>query len=295
VLVLTAGVSDAFEDGDFGLITLGYVVMRLAMVAQWLRAAAGDPAHRRNAVRYAAGISVVQVFWVLRLALPEPFGGWAFLVLVVAELAVPVWAERGEQTPWHPRHIVERYGLFTIIVLGECVFAATAAVRIASSEAGWSRALVLLFAAAVTILFTLWWLYFAAADAVEVQPSRSFLWGYGHYFLFASVAALGAGLEASVAGLERHAEAPATTPALAVAVPVSAFIVLVWVLHTPLGMPRAWGVWVPPTVVAVLCLAWFPARAGANLGLVAALVAVPPVVLLTGLLVDGARHREVVT
>src|SRR3954471_8489647 len=38
VLVLAAGVPRAFEDGNFKVVTAGYVVMRLAMVSQWPRA-----------------------------------------------------------------------------------------------------------------------------------------------------------------------------------------------------------------------------------------------------------------
>ena len=38
---------------------------------------------------------------------------------------MPMWAESAERTSWHPGHIAERYGLFTIIVLGESVLAAT--------------------------------------------------------------------------------------------------------------------------------------------------------------------------
>src|SRR3954463_12254996 len=43
VLILAAGIPDAATHGDFGTIVVGYVVMRLALVTQWLRAAAGDP------------------------------------------------------------------------------------------------------------------------------------------------------------------------------------------------------------------------------------------------------------
>jgi low temperature requirement protein LtrA len=43
----------------------------------------------------------------------------AFGMLVVAELGVLIFAERTSHTTWHPQHIAERYGLFTIIVLGE--------------------------------------------------------------------------------------------------------------------------------------------------------------------------------
>ena len=105
--------------------------MRLALVGQWLRVASRTRRGDRTALRYALGITVVQVGWLLRLLLPESWFAPAFIVLVAAELAVPVWAEAAGRTPWHPHHIVERYGLFTIIVLGESVLGATLAVQAA--------------------------------------------------------------------------------------------------------------------------------------------------------------------
>ena len=104
VLVLAAGIPRAFHDRDLALTTVGYVVMRLALVGQWLRVAVPDPSRSRTALRYAARHSVVQVGWLLRLLLPEPCFAPAFLVLVVAELLVPVWAEAAARTPWHPPH-----------------------------------------------------------------------------------------------------------------------------------------------------------------------------------------------
>ena len=61
VLVLAAGVPKAFEQNDFLAITIGYVIMRLAMVAQWLRAARSVPDERGVALRYAIGVSIVQI------------------------------------------------------------------------------------------------------------------------------------------------------------------------------------------------------------------------------------------
>src|SRR6204780_1441003 len=60
VLILAAGVASAFTAGNFTVMTIGYVVMRIAMVAQWLRAAAGDPAARPAAPRYGARIRLPQ-------------------------------------------------------------------------------------------------------------------------------------------------------------------------------------------------------------------------------------------
>jgi Bacterial low temperature requirement A protein (LtrA) len=44
---------------------VGYVVMRIAMVAQWLRAAREDRRRRATCLVYVATISVVQIGWVV--------------------------------------------------------------------------------------------------------------------------------------------------------------------------------------------------------------------------------------
>jgi low temperature requirement protein LtrA len=55
VLVLAAGVPAAFEQVNYTAVTLGYVIMRIAMVAQWIRAARDDPPRHATAVRYVVG------------------------------------------------------------------------------------------------------------------------------------------------------------------------------------------------------------------------------------------------
>ncbi len=57
VLVLAAGVPAAFEHQNFFGITLGYFIMRIALVAQWMRAAVENPDGRTTAIRYAVGVT----------------------------------------------------------------------------------------------------------------------------------------------------------------------------------------------------------------------------------------------
>ncbi|MBF6949263.1 low temperature requirement protein A, partial [Acinetobacter baumannii] len=132
VLVLAGGITAltlGIDKGEshFGLAVAGYVIMRVGLVLQWLRAARNDPPHRSTCLRYALGIVVVQLGWggfylaTREQALVAPL----FALLVVAELAVPFWAERSGTTTWHPHHIAERYGLFFIIVLGETILSST--------------------------------------------------------------------------------------------------------------------------------------------------------------------------
>ena len=195
VLILAVGVEDAFA-GNFGLATFGYVIMRLAMVTLWARASRAGGERGAAALRYAVLIAIVQVFWVARLSLPSQYAISSFVVLVIAELVIPAIAEPDARaTAWHPEHIAERYQLFTIIVIGESILAATGAISLAVRD-GVSGELLAIAGGGVVVVFGLWWLYFerGAHEALQHVGRGAFLWGYGHYVLFASLAAIGAGI-----------------------------------------------------------------------------------------------------
>ncbi|WP_285113423.1 low temperature requirement protein A [Leifsonia sp. fls2-241-R2A-40a] len=236
VLVLTAGVPAAFEHESFTAIIVGYLIMRLALIGQWIRAAVEHPEGRKTALRYAVGIAAVQVLWVAWGFLPPQLAVATFVLGAALELAVPLWAERPGMTSWHPHHIAERYGLFTIIVLGESVSASAIGVQSALAQSGFSAALVWIAVAGLVLLFALWWLYFLepAAEGLRTRRQLSFYWGYGHYFVFASLAALGAGLEVAVQAGAAHTEASNTAVEYAIAVPLAVFLLMLYVLHAPL-------------------------------------------------------------
>jgi low temperature requirement protein LtrA len=236
VLVLAAGVPAAFDHENFTAIIVGYLIMRFALVGQWLRAAVEHPAGRTTALRYAFGVAAVQVLWVVWGFVPPQVGVWLFPIGAALELAVPLWAERPGMTSWHPHHIAERYGLFTIIVLGESVSASAVGVQNALAQSGFSAARVWIAAAGLVLLFALWWLYFLepAAEGLRSRRGRSFYWGYGHYVVFASLAALGAGLEVAVQEGAAHSAAANTAVEYAIAVPVALFLLMLYVLHAPL-------------------------------------------------------------
>ncbi|MBX3195758.1 MAG: low temperature requirement protein A [Microbacteriaceae bacterium] len=237
VLVLAAGVPAAFERFDFTAVTIGYLVMRIGLVGLWVRAAVEHPETRAVSLRYVAGIVFGQVLWVLRLVLfPDFYPLVVFLVLALVEVSVPVWANRAGRDPWHPGHIAERYGLFVIILLGEGVLAATNGVRASLEASGVTAGLVVVGIAGLVILVGLWWVYFLhpAGEGLAMHRGRSFLWGYGHYALFACVAAVGAGLEVAVEVAGHHTDVPPMLAGTVVAAPVAAVLVLTWALHRPL-------------------------------------------------------------
>ena len=262
-LMLAAGVPDLFDDGQSGVVVAGYAVMRLGMVALWLRAARSHPEGRRTALTYAVGIAVVQALWIARLLLDgQQVLMSTFFLLVLAELAVPVVAERfGGPTPFHPHHIAERFGLFTIIVLGEVILASVQALQGAlaaptdaasaghtvepsaaraaaeggagGGAGGMNGSLTMLVAGGLLLVFSLWWLYFKREHVDLIGQGRLMTWAfsYAHIVVFASVAAVGAALAAAVDVIQGVAGASPRTVALALATALSLYALTLSGVH----------------------------------------------------------------
>jgi len=259
-LVLAAGIPRIF-DADFTLGVIGYVIMRIGLVLMWLRAAAGHPERRVTAMRYVIGLLVVQAAWVAALLVT---GGdlpvWLFVILAAADFAVPFHAERAGATPWHAHHIAERYGLFFIIVLGETILSVALALQVALDKEDPPAALAAVIAGGVLITFCAWWLYFNRDDAAVLTGNDvGFVWGFGHYVIFGSVAAFGAGLAARVEHYEHHAEVSDIVSSAFVSVPVGAFLAASWFICVRLHDASArTAAPFAVAIVASLALIWVP-------------------------------------
>jgi low temperature requirement protein LtrA len=240
VLILAAGVPRAFEHRDFDIVFVGYIVMRAGLVTLWLRAAHHDPHGRTIARRYAAGVSLALVGWAGVALLGWPV--WAFFVMGVFELLVPAWSERpGEtHTPWHPEHIAERYGLFTIIVLGETILSSSIAFQAVVDERTGDVTAVLTAVGALLTVFSMWWIYFAKPAGSRLVSNRvAFPWGYGHFVVFASAAAVGAGVAVVVDDVTGNSHLDDIVAAAAFTVPVILYVLAVTFIHTLLyGLRR---------------------------------------------------------
>ncbi len=251
LLVLAAGVPRGFEEHDFGMITLGYVIMRIGLIGLWLRAASSEAGLKKTAYRYVIGIVLCQIGWVGLLFIPAEFQLWGWLFLLPAEYSVPIWAERAGKTPWHPEHISERYGLLTIIVIGESILAGTLAIQAALDSAHPSISLWSAIFGAPVILFALWWLYFLHPKLDETKATTwAFVWAYGHYFIFASAAAVGSGIAVYVDYSTHVAHVSSFWAGQALAFPVALFVALLWIANRVKNQPSSGGY----LIAAILCL-----------------------------------------
>ncbi|MFF4752540.1 low temperature requirement protein A [Streptomyces sp. NPDC002514] len=294
VLVLAAGISQAFEKHDYMAVWLGYVIMRVAMATQWLRAArTAEGPERTTAVRYAAGVLLVQIGWAGLVVLPPHARPWVFLVMAIAEICVPVFAERHHTTAWHPHHIAERYGLFTIIVLGETIAAATVAVKSAVSEHDALDTLLPIAAGGLLIVFSAWWIYFAVPIHGHLRSSRqSFLWGYGHYLVFASAAAIGAGLEVVVEQSVGTSHISVLAASAAVTLPTALYLLTVWILHSRhFKVGTAQQVVLPLAALLVICCTFLGHWAVLAAGIVTALAVAVGIALTAGRAAHGTEAR----
>lgn len=244
VVVLIYGLPVSFEAAAHGespnnlLMVLGYIIMRVPLIALWARAAAQDREHRRSALSYVVIISIAQVGWLLTTipALPTVPTVIVVVALALAEMIAPVAAARRfGYTPWNAGHIAERFALLTLITIGEVIAGTIAAVGALTQAKGWSPEAVLVASSGLLIAAAVWWTYFLVPSrlVLEERPHRTFAWRYAHLPLFGSIAAIGAGLHLTTLAVQ-HGGVSLLGIALALAVPLALTIALIFFIWSVL-------------------------------------------------------------
>ncbi len=303
VLILAIGLPPMFESIDKGeqlnngTMVLGYVVMRVAMVFQWLRAARQDPLRRRACMTYAAAIAIAQLGWTVLIFLDfSLLTTFAFVVVLTAvEMTGPVIAESHQGgTPWHAHHITERHSLLAIIALGEGVVGTVASVTAVVEGHGWNLDVVLVCIAGTGLTFGMWWIYFLlpSAEILHRFRERCFVWGYGHIPIFASIVATGAGLHVAAYFIEHKAHISSVATVLTVAVPVAIYVALIYAMYAYLlRRSDRLHTWLLSATALVLAASVAAALAGIPMSVCLIILMLAPVVTIVGYELAGHRHR----
>jgi len=303
VLVLAVGLPRMFASIEHGahldnsVMVLGYVVMRVAMIFQWLRASREDPARRRACLTYATAIAIAQIGWVAQIFLDLPLGTTFVLtcILTLIEVSGPVIAERRDGgTPWHAHHIAERYGLLAIIALGEGVVGTLATITAVVGAEGWTLDAALVGIAGTGLTFGMWWIYYMlpSATVLHAHRERSFVWGYGHLFVIAAIVATGAGLHVAALMIEHQGHIGALPTLLSVAVPVGSFILSIYLLYWYLI--RRFDLLhlvLMLATLAVIAVAVLAAAGGIDMAWCLVIVMLAPVVTIIGYEAFGHRYQ----
>jgi len=131
------------------------------------------------------------------------------------------------QTHFHSEHIEERFGLLTIIVLGESVLASTNSFITLIEH--FSYDVLFVSIGCLFTLFGIWWLYFNNSVEHELRNKNfAFQWGYGHYIIFGSAAAIGALVSVNVDVLTNHASIKLGVANFGFSVAVALYLLGLW-------------------------------------------------------------------
>ncbi|MBM0742828.1 low temperature requirement protein A [Phormidium sp. CLA17] len=198
IAALAINVHHGLDDSSSGF-ALSYAMARIVLVLEYLWAGWCIPSARGLTTHYSIGFAIAAIFWIISALVPLPlrFAFWA--VGLAVDFATPLTAQRHQaNVPPHLEHLPERFGLFTIIVLGEAIIAVVRGV----SEMKWSSISAFSAVCGFIVAFGLWWIYFDNVDgsAIRAQKASGRLrvfqfWFYSHLPLVIGLAATGIGVE----------------------------------------------------------------------------------------------------
>lgn len=158
---------------------------------------------------YLVGFGLAATVWIASAFVDGSARYVMWAVAMSIDLATP-WVMRREQAkvPLDVSHFPERFGLFTILVLGESI----AAVALGLSHHEWAPAPIVTATMGVGLATALWWLYFENVSGTVVRRNRATrrtwrptVWIYTHMPLVAGLGAVGVGLDLAVSEAGDHA------------------------------------------------------------------------------------------
>lgn len=198
VAIMAAAVSSG-ESESTRAFALSYIAARLVLITMYLRARYHVPETRLLITGYLRGMIAAAALWAISVFVPEP---WRFVLWglgMAIDLATPYIMRKAQaKVPLDVTHLPERFGLFTILVLGEPVASVVAGL----GETHWSGAVTYSAIMSVIVTAGLWWLYFHNHEGTVVRrlPEQEPIWKptawiYSHLPLAMGVVATGVGLD----------------------------------------------------------------------------------------------------
>ena len=250
VIAMALSVHDALHGGS-ARFALAFVAVRGIVLLLNARARRHAAPARPLLNLFLAAFSTGAALWLLSVFVPEPARYVLWGVALVIELSAP-WVGRRQivKAPVHTSHLVERFGLFTLIVLGESV------VRVAQGAADvddWTTATLAAAGGGFLLVAGLWWLYFDRLDEGTVRSVlRGLVWNYTHLPLLAGLVSVAVGTEYAILDAAGGQLERSTTAALGGGTALYLLSTVVIGLAVRRGSDRRLSLWLGS---AAVCLA----------------------------------------
>jgi low temperature requirement protein LtrA len=185
---------------DSSGFALSYAIIRIILVVEYIRVRRLVPEAAQLIKRYSIGFSIAAVLWFVSAFIPPPFRFIFWTVGLVIDISIPLIFTRSISIKYTPdiHHLPERFGAFTIIVLGISILGVVNGI----SNHNWSTNSIIDAGLGLGIAFSLWWVYFDRVDGAEIKALRSanrfgvyIAWLYVHFPLIIGFTALGVSIE----------------------------------------------------------------------------------------------------
>lgn len=216
LFILAASISKATEERST-VYALAYVSVRAILLIDYGRAWWYIPEARPFIRVIVAGFSISILIWIGSIWVEPPYryGLWALALLI--ELGTPLTSGGKLHVDFPPdvRHLPERYGLFTLLVLGQAV---TGVVTGLSSSTFFPNTILAAVLGGV-IIIGLWWAYFDRLDddavrklskhhddnAAASQPAirRYTIWLYTHLPLTLALTGYGVAIAKAIEAVDQ--------------------------------------------------------------------------------------------
>ena len=171
-----------------------YVLTRSTLLVLYLRARTEYSEANRLNTAFLLGYGTGAALWLISIAFPPPFRFALWAAGLAVEVGTFVLARNvSRRFPVHTSHLPERFGLFTIIVLGETLLA----IFLGVADVDWNSLAVIAALIGFGLAVAIWWNYFGYVDRAPLQCTL----GNGHaYTLFhlpmvLGIIAMGVGIE----------------------------------------------------------------------------------------------------
>jgi low temperature requirement protein LtrA len=202
VASLAVHAPEALGNSSVGF-ALSYAAVRFMLVTEYLRAGRSIPHVRVLTNRYGLGFGLAASLWALSALVATPWRFWLWGLAVIVDFLAPLTAgELHARFPPHLMHLPERFGLFTIIVIGEAVVSVVMGV----GKHGLDMVSGMVGFMGLLMAYSLWWGYFegakGAATLTLLSPGHVHtyqLWLYSHVPLVLGITSTAVGVRHLIA------------------------------------------------------------------------------------------------
>lgn len=200
------------DGSSTAVFAAAYATVRILLVVLYGRVHRHVPVARKLVAGYIRGFGVGAVVWTASVFVPEPGRFWLWGIALTIDLVTPFAVRKAQAAvPLDVSHLPERFGLFTILVLGETVVAVT----VGLGHVDWQWATSIAGACAIIVAIGIWWIHFDNVDGFVVRRRgqrtdwRPTVWIYSHLPLALGIGTLAVGVEYVIIAADAGHEYPA--------------------------------------------------------------------------------------